>query len=173
MTRSQFAQVVSADQKWVENAARLLGQRLKHTVEESVWLGLVRVFNQEVGLTLARSAQLVDEALGHSRAAETVLVGRSEASIASVSVDLARYRSAHATRLSAALELGGNRRRGRRKRQSGKRAIEQAASYGVDVALLRGGLRLSTAERLMQLDDNAAFIREVRRASPSSDARRQ
>lgn len=165
MTRSQFAMAIGADDKWVENSARLLRKRLKYTPPESVWMGLVRVFNQEVGLTLARSDELAREALGIEPRASTVLLGQTDRGIARISVDLARYRSSHAASLSAALELGGEKRRGRPrpiKLGGGKRSVlDRAARYGVDIDLLREGLKIPVAERLKIADQNAAFVAEM------------
>ncbi len=166
MTRSQFALAVLADEKWVENSARLLGLRLRYTTAEALSLGLVRVLNQEVGLTLAKAADLAKEALEHAPATERAIVGRKEHGSAGVAVDLARYHSAHGAALSAAMELGGARRRGRPRRGGTTRAvgdaIARAAEYGVDIDLLREGLRLSPRERLALANENAAFVNELR-----------
>jgi hypothetical protein len=163
MTRSQFALAVLADEKWVENATRLLNRRLKYSAADARWLGLVRVLNQEVGLTLVRAAQLADEALRHQMTERFVVVGRREDESAGVSIDLARFHSTRATALSAALDMGGARRRGRRRTMPAKiSALERAARYGIDIDLLREGLQLSPRKRLEQLDENAAFIRAIR-----------
>jgi hypothetical protein len=157
---------VLADEKWVENAAMLLRRRLRYTADEARWLGLVRLLNQEVGLTLFRASQLADEALKHSPGndTKTVVVGRVENGSAGVSIDLPRFYSTYAASLSAALDMGGPRRRGRRSASSGKKgAVERATRYGVDTDLLREGLRLSPRERLERLDENAAFINAIRR----------
>jgi hypothetical protein len=42
-------------------------------------------------------------------------------------------------------------------------AIEKAKRYGVDIDLLREGLKLSYAQRLEQLDANAQFARSIRK----------
>ena len=165
MTRSQFALAVLADEKWVENATRLLNKRLRYSAEEARWLGLVRVLNREVGLTLVRAAQLADEALRHPMTEVSVVVGRGEDESAGVSIDLARFHSTHAAALSAALDMGGARRRGRRSTMPAKKgALDRAARYGVDTDLLRAGLHLSPRKRLEQLDENAAFIKAIRPA---------
>jgi hypothetical protein len=169
MTRSQFAMAVLADEKWVENAGRLMDRRFRYTAEEARWLGLVRVLNQEVGVTLSRAAELADEALRHAPDEGSVIVGRAGGS-AGVSIDLARFHSTYAAALSAALDMGGARRRGRPRAilPQKARALDRAAQYGVDLDLLREGLRLSPRERLQRLDDNAAFVNAIRpvRKSP-------
>lgn len=173
MTRSQFAMAVLADEKWVENAGRLMDKQFRYTAAEARWLGLVRVLNQEVGLTLFRAAELADEALRHAPDEESVIVGRAGGS-AAVSIDLARFHSTYAAALSAALDLGGARRRGRPRANRRQKAgtLESAAQYGVDIDLLREGLRLSPRERLQQLDDNAAFVKAIRPVRKSPRASR-
>jgi hypothetical protein len=174
MTRSQFAMAVLADEKWVENAGRLMDKQFAYTAAEARWLALVRVLNQEVGVTLFRAAELADEALRHAPDEASVIVGRGGGS-AAVSIDLARFHSTYAAALSAALALGGARRRGRPRANLRQKArtLDRAAQYGVDIELLREGLRLSPRERLEQLDDNAAFITAIRPARESSRPSRQ
>jgi hypothetical protein len=164
MTRSQLAMAVRADEKWVENTARLLNRKLRYTTEESVWLGLVRMLNHDVGLPLTRAAEVADEALGLVDYNGEAVVGRSEGSSAAISIDMRRFRSSHAASLSAAITLGGARRRGRRRVQPKRRsaALDSASSYGVDLDLLREGLKLSIAERLQRADENAAFVNAMR-----------
>lgn len=164
MTRSQFATAILADEKWVENAGRLLGKRLRYTPAEALWLGLVRLLNQQIGLTLFRAAQLADEAVKEPQDERWVVVGQEENSSAGIAIDIARFYSTYAAALSAALEMGGPRRRGRRSGARGRKgAVERATKYGVDTDLLREGLRLSARERLERLDENAAFINAIRR----------
>lgn len=174
MTRSQFAYAIAADEKWVENSARLLGRRLRYTREEALWLGMVRALSQEVGLTLLRSAEFADEVLSLAPDTQTAVTGPLDDGFARVCVDLARYRSSFGARLSAALMLGGERRRGRRPRAKSKsrQAVRvRAARYGVDVDLLREGLRMTPGARLERLDENAAFIRALRTAGTSARSR--
>jgi hypothetical protein len=174
MTRSQFAMAVMADEKWVENAGRLLGRQFRYTPAEARWLGLVHILNQEVGVTLSRAAQLASEALRNDAKEGSVVLGRTARGSVGVSVDLGRFHSAYAAALSAAIDLGGSRRRGRRRPGlEGKTgALERAANYGVDIDLLREGLRLSRRERLERVDTNAAFARAIRPvAGPSSASR--
>lgn len=162
---------VLADEKWVENAARLLNRRLRYSAGEARWLGLVRVLNREVGLTLVRAAELTDEALRHAPDEGRVVVGGGQSRSAGVSIDMARFYSTYAAALSAALELGGGRRRGRpRGAIKQKSAVAEAAEYGVDIDLLREGLRLSPSERLQQLNENAAFISVIRPTGKASQA---
>ncbi len=167
MTRAQFAAAVRADEKWVENAGRLLERRFRRTREESRWLGLVSVLSREIGMTLDRAARLADEAIAHPYTEGTVVVGQSQGGVAAVSIDIGRYHSAWAAALSAAIENGGARRRGRPRSGLSKEALERAADYGVDIDLLRAGLRMTVGERLQQLEENARFISAIRPAGRS------
>lgn len=166
MTRSQFASAVRTNEKWVENTARLLGKRLKYTPAEARWLGLVNVFNQETGVSLMRASELAHEALTHDPRSPDVILGQSDHGNTGISLELARYHSSFAASLSAALEFGGARRRGRPRlsvaKQANRLAVRNAARYGVDIVLLREGLRIPVADRLRLADENAAFVRELR-----------
>lgn len=193
MTRSQFSRVVNAGEKWVENSVRLLGRHLTYTPGEAKWLGLVRVLNNDLGIPLARSAVLAAEALKHPVGSRAVPVGRDDGSAAGIVIDLARYHSGYAAAISAALNLGGGRKRGRRssvlkgsrgaKHGSAVRertvnstawdALSRAAAHGIDLGGLREGLRMSPGERLQRLEENAAFISELRRSVDRRSAPRR
>lgn len=164
MTRAQFATAVIADEKWVENAQRLLGRRPRYTPDEARWFALVRLFNQDIGVTLTRAASLAHEALTHPAEARTIVLGKTKIGDAGISIDRALFESSFAASLSAALEMGGPKRRGRISRQAraGNSAIDRASEYGVDIGLLEAGLKLSVRERLEAADKNAEFINALR-----------
>ena len=168
MTRSQFAAAIQADEKWVENATHLLRRRFAYTAAEARWLSLVRVMVEDIGLTLARSAEVADEALRLDPREEKAIVAANDSSVG-VAIDLARFHSTYAASLSAALDLGGPRRRGRPRARVKQRArvLKRAEEYGLDLDLLREGLRMSPAQRLENLDENAAFIRAARQSRKS------
>lgn len=52
-------------------------------------------------------------------------------------------------------------------------ALARAEAYGVDVQLLRDGIGISVSERLERLDQNAAFIQELRKATGADRRRRR
>ena len=58
-----------------------------------------------------------------------------------------------------------------RQRKNG--ALDRALAYGVDVSLLRDGLATSVSDRLALLDENAAFIRELRRSAGADQSQRR
>ncbi|HZK78483.1 MAG TPA: hypothetical protein VFC35_06195 [Gemmatimonadaceae bacterium] len=191
MTRQQFALAVNADEKWIENTARLLGLALTYSQREARWMGLVRMFDHDIGLTLKRSAALATEAIRHPEQAREVRLGETPSGAAAIVVDLARYHSAHNAALSAALTLAGPRKRGRpsaanRALSNSRSAVRErpvevttwdvlarAKAYGVDLSALRDGLNETPAERLERLEDNSRFIAEMRGAVGKKTVRRQ
>ena len=165
LTRSQFATAVRADEKWVENTARTLGRHLEYTPAEARWLGMVRLLARELGIPVVRAADLADDAARQPPETKALSIATSNDGAASLVVDLARYHSTFAAALSAALNHGGPRRRGRRppaKPPRGQGSIAAAHAYGVDVSLLREALARTPAERLARLDANASFLRALR-----------
>jgi len=168
VTRSQFALAARADEKWVENTARTLGHRLRYSVDEARWLGLVHVLTRDLGMSIQRASTIATAALQLDPATRALRLRLSERGEASVALDLARYHSAFAAALSAALNLGGPRRAGRPTHPDRRDdPVAVATEHGIDMSLVRSGLRRTRAERLRQLDANAAFLRSVRRAMPS------
>jgi len=173
LTRSQFSSAVRADEKWLENTARTLGLHLTYTPAEARRMGMVRVLAGEFAIPTTRAAELADEALRHPPEVRALALSASSEGVATLVIDLARYHSTFAAALSAALNHGGPRRRGRpapRKRVRGRDAVAAADAYGVDVSLLREALDRAPAERLARLDANSAFLGALRRV-PSAPTR--
>lgn len=167
VTRSQFAAAVGADEKWVENTARALGRRLEYTPGEARWMGMVRLLARDFGIPATRAGELADEALRQPPETRALPLATSPDGAASLVVDLARYHSRFAAALSAAINHGGPRRRGRRSSRPARvrESVARAQAYGVDVSLLREALARSPAERLARLDANAAFLNALRPVS--------
>jgi hypothetical protein len=167
LSRSQFAAAARADEKWVENAARMLGRPLRYSPDEARLFGLIRVLADAAGTPMPRAAEMAARALREPPDSRAVVVAVGGAGAAALVIDLARYHSTFAAALSAALHHGGPRRRGRpvaRVPRGRRQKLAMAESYGVDLTLLRGALARSPAERLSRLDENASFITTVRRA---------
>ena len=170
LTRSQFAAAVRADDKWVENAARTLDRRLEYTPAEARWFGILRVLTRELGISIGRAAELADDALRQPPETRALPLAESDDGAASVVIDLARYHSTFTAALSAALNHGGPRRRGRAPVKSSRvrEPVARARAYGVDESLVREALERSPAERLARLDANAAFLSALRPVSLES-----
>lgn len=168
MTRTQFAKSVNADEKWVENTAALLKRpRTAYTPEEACWFGLVRLLTRDFAIPVLRAATFADDALREPPEARAVQLTASEDGIAVIVLDLARYYPSFTARLSSALHHTGPARLGRPQSSDQHRdrnPIARAEEYGIDLTLLREGLRLVPAERLARLDANVAFLRSLRPA---------
>ena len=166
----QFARAVRADQKWVQNSARLLGVRLRYTRDEALWLGLARLLNESFHVPLETAASMARTGLDPASPLQaeregTVTLATSCDGSARVTIDVARYQSTFAFALAGALELETPQRRGRRPpppRRSGS-AIARAQRQGIDVGFLRFMLRLLAGERLSRLEMNAPPIGAERR----------
>ena len=170
LTRAQFAQAARAGEKWIENTARTTGRSLSYSPAEARWFGIVRVLTRDFGVSLRRASELADVALRSPPTARAVVLAESSDGTAALTIDLAREHSSASAALSAALQHGGPRRRGRRKvarRTTARKAIAEAEHYGVDLTLLHSALERSPADRLARLDANAAFVRAVRSATPT------
>jgi hypothetical protein len=113
MTREQFSQAVDADNKWVENSARLLGRSLRYDESEARWMGLVRILVRDLGIPLSRAATIADRAMMLPRDARSVKVQKNSAGSLQIVLDLARYHSTHAVNVSLALNHGERRKVGR------------------------------------------------------------
>jgi hypothetical protein len=174
LTQAQFAVTVRADEKWVENTARLLGIRLRYSVAEARWFGLVRLLSAEVHLPVREAARISDQTLRAGATTAVVEVAASPDGSAALTVDLARYHATFAAALATALHHHAPKVRGRPTHsRRGARAdvLAAATAYGVDLSLLRAGLRRTPAERLRRLDENVAFVRALRPATGAAQPR--
>jgi hypothetical protein len=170
MTAGQFARAVQADERWVQNAIRLLGRPVRRTVRDAQWLGLVRLLHRDFGVPLVAAGAMATTALAAPPTERAVPVARSGDDSVMLIVDVARYRSSFAAALSAALVLGGPRRRGRRPARTPHDPIRAARDYGVDVDLLASSLALTPAQRLARLDADREFLSAVRPVAPARAA---
>lgn len=162
----QFALAAGADPKWVRNAAAVLGERIVYDVTTARRLGLARELHVELQLPLARADALAAGALakGSAPLARPGVAARP-ASVAQIVVDVPRYLSTFAARLSLARTWGTQKRRGRRPRHQ-RDPLAAARAHGVDLTLILSSLGLTPAERLRRLDQNAAFLASMRRVGP-------
>ncbi len=165
LTREQFALAAGADEKWIENSARQLGCQLARTPAEARWLGLVRLLARDFEIPIARAGKLAELSLSHRPATTELTLVQSAGSVVALVVNLARYHSTFIASLSAALHHATPRRRGRPATELSGRAhdpVADAAAYGVDVSLLRESLRRTPAELLQSLDEDVAFLADIR-----------
>jgi hypothetical protein len=166
MTARQTAIAAGAELKWIVNSAALLGRRIRYDRQQAKWWGLVWLLTGHLGLSLKSAAALSTVALRGGSSSTRVTAGADPSGSASLIVDLARYESIFLSNLSRALVHEVPRRLGRPPRRGIKGdALAAAQHYGVDLDLIRSAIRRTPAERLALLETNAAFIRDMRRAT--------
>lgn len=160
MTLGQFALAVGASKRWVLNALAVLGRRPPYTVQLARRLSLARLMKQAFGVPLRRAFDLAGPATASADPAARWRREPSDGCLA-LEIDLARFHSDFAARLSLALSHYAARRRGRPAKRRGS-AVGRAEAYGIDVSLLRSNLRKTPAERLQRLDEDLAFLKSLR-----------
>lgn len=172
LTRSQFADVVRADEKWVEDTARVLGRQLAYSLREAREFGFIRLLASQFRFPVARAAQLAVDALREPVDCAAYTVDESADGCAALVLDLSRYHSSLAAALATALHRGGPRRAGRpvtvRKKGRAYDPVLAAERHGVDIGLLRQSLKQTPGERLARLDENMAFLRSLRPVAPGA-----
>ena len=158
MTLSTFAILVRAPAKWCQNALELLDLPLQYTPARARQLGLTRLLNESHGIPLKRAFRLAREALLADPLSPVTQA--DEGRISTLTVDVRRYLSLFAVRLSA-VSVDPPRGRGRpaRARPRGGRAAE---AHGLDIGALRAGLGLTPAERLKALDASQRLVERLR-----------
>jgi len=160
MTLGQFSVTVGAPRRWVQNAMAVLELPLRYDAEEAKRLALTRILHQAAGMPLARAHALAGDALAawpqHKQWSHA-----SEDALVTLTVDLERFLSDYAVRLSLARSYYAEKRRGRRPRRR-KGGVAGARDYGVDISLIEANLRRTPAERLRQMEEAVKFLRSVR-----------
>jgi len=166
MTARQTAVAAGADLKWIVNSAALLGIRLRYDRQQAKWWGLVWLLTGQLGLSLKAAAALTTVALRGRSSSSQVTAATDPSGSASVVVNLERYESIFLANLSRALVHETPRRRGRpARRGTNGGSLANAERYGIDLDLIRSAIRRTPAERLALLETNAAFVRDMRRAT--------
>lgn len=116
MTSLQLAIASRSSVTWLSNSSRILKRRLHRTPHGARWWGLVRMFNAEVGVSLASAAKAADAALGSAHSVHRVRLSASVDQTIVLTVDLARFHSTANAALAAALTFALPKRRGRPRR---------------------------------------------------------
>jgi hypothetical protein len=143
----------------VQNARAALRDRSPYGEAGARRLAFARVVKEATGMPLTAAYPLAAEALA-AWPGRREWVYRPGDGAAAVTVDLERFLSDGAVRLSLARSYYAERRRGRPRK---RRGIALAKWYGADVTLLESSLRLTPAERLARLEEAARFFRGARR----------
>lgn len=160
MTLGQFATAVGAPKRWVQNAFQALGLPAVYTEPLARRIAFARAVKEACGMPLRRAFPLADEALARWPVHKTWELREPDGAIRVV-IDLERFLSDYAVRLSLSRTYYAEKRRGRpRKRKL--RGIALAKWYGVDVALLVESLKRTPEERLRSLDEAVEELKSMR-----------
>jgi hypothetical protein len=160
MTLGQFATAVGAPKRWVQNAFQALGLPAVYTEPLARRLAFARTVKEACGMPLRRAFPLAEEALARWPAHRT-WEHRDPDGAVRVVIDLERFLSDYAVRLSLSRTYYAEKRRGRpRKRKL--RGIALAKWYGVDVSLLVESLKRTPEERLRLLDEAVEAFKSMR-----------
>jgi hypothetical protein len=157
MTLGQSATAAGAPRRWVQNAFQALGLRPVYTENLARQLAFARAVKEACGMPLRQAFPLAEEALARWPEERVWRLAAPDGTVR-VEVDLARWLSTYAGRLSLARCWYGERRRGRPSKRR-RRGMAWAKWYGVDVTLLEESLALAPEERLRRLEEAAAFFR--------------
>lgn len=158
MKLGEYAVAVGASKRWVQNARAALGERGPYTENGARRLAFARAVKEACGMPLRAAYPLAGQALA-AWPAQRSWSYQPENAAASVSVDLERFLSDYAARLSLSRSYYAERRRGRPRK---RRGVALAKWYGVDTTLLEESLKLTPAERLERMDEALAFFKSIR-----------
>jgi hypothetical protein len=160
MTLGQFATAVGAPKRWVQNAFQALGLPAVYTEPLARRLAFARTVKEACGMPLRRAFPLAEEALARWPEHKTWELRDPDGAVRVV-IDLERFLSDYAVRLSLSRTYYAEKRRGRpRKRKL--RGIALAKWYGVDVSLLVESLKRTPEERLRLLDEAVEAFKSMR-----------
>jgi hypothetical protein len=160
MTLGQFATAVGAPRRWIQNAFQALGLPAQYSEPLARRLAFAKAVKEACGMPLRRAFPLAEEALARWPDHKTWELREADGAVRVV-LDLERFLSDYAVRLSLSRTFYAEKRRGRpRKRKL--RGIALAKWYGVDVSLLVESLKRTPEERLRQLDEAREFFATAR-----------
>jgi hypothetical protein len=160
MTLGQFSTAVGAPKRWVQNAFQALGLPAEYTEPLARRLAFAKAVKEACGMPLRRAFPLAADALARWPAHRTWELREPDGAVRVV-IDLERFLSDYAVRLSLSRTFYGEKRRGRpRKRRL--RGIALAKWYGVDVSLLVESLKRTPEERLRMLDEAVEAFKSMR-----------
>ncbi|MBI4420202.1 MAG: hypothetical protein HY560_05195 [Gemmatimonadetes bacterium] len=164
MTLGQFAVAVGAPPRWVQNARAALRLKGAYTEPVARALALARELSRGCGMPLVRAFPLAQRALREWPARREYVHENDQGTVRLV-VDLERFLSDYAARLSLSRTYYAERRRGRPRKRV-REPIAAAKAYGVDITLLEENLKRTPEELLRDLDENVRFLRALKVAEP-------
>lgn len=160
MKLGEYAVAVGAPKRWVQNARAALRERGPYTETSARRLAFAKAVKEACGMPLRAAYPLAAEALA-AWPQQRSWSYQPGGGTMSLTVDLERFWSEHAARLSLSRSFYAEKRRGRPRK---RRGVALAKWYGVDVSLLEESLKRTPAERLEHLSANAEFVQALRRA---------
>jgi hypothetical protein len=162
MTLAEFAYLLDADPKWVQNAAAVIGGSFRYTLPTAQRLAVARALAQTTDMPMPRAYAIAGKLMRRfGRSSEPVRIS-DDADPVGVTIDLFRILASVSVGLSRLRTRYAPRQRGRPARRR-RDPLCAAEEYGLDLSLLAANLRRTPAERLRQLDAMADFRRHVRR----------
>jgi len=161
LTLGQFAYALGAPTKWVQNTWAILGLDPVYGEAELWRLALVRLLERAMEVPLKQAYAMAKEAIPLAVMGNESELRLVEEGPLDVSVDWARFSSAVLVGLSRARTQYQERPRGRPPKER-PHGIAAAQAQGIDVGLLRASLRRSPADRLRSLDEDLAFVQNLR-----------
>jgi hypothetical protein len=158
MTLGQFATAAGASKRWVQNAFQALGLPPVYSEDLARRLAFARVLKEACGTPLRRGFPLAPQALARWPAERSWDLREADGSVR-VTIDLERFLSDYAVRLSLSRTWYAEKRRGRPWK---RRGVALAKWWGVDLTLVDESLKRTADERLKRLDENVEFLRSLR-----------
>jgi hypothetical protein len=165
VTLGEFSVAVGAPKRWVQNAFQALGLKAHYTEDLARRLSFARAVKEACGMPLRRVFPLARNALAAWPKHRTWRLTGPDG-VVQVELDLLRFLSDYAVRLSLSRTWYAERRRGRPPQRRLK-GVALAKWYGEDISLLESSLRLTPTERLRRMEDALEFFRAARVARPS------
>jgi hypothetical protein len=160
MTLGQFATAVGAPRRWIQNAFQALGLPAAYREPLARRLAFAKAVKEACGMPLRRAFPFAEDALARWPAQKTWELREADGAVRVV-LDLERFLSDYAVRLSLSRTFYAEKRRGRpRKRKL--RGIALAKWYGVDVSLLVESLKRTPEERLRLLGEAVEAFKSMR-----------
>jgi hypothetical protein len=160
----QFSHLVGAPPRWVQNAMAVLKLAAVYDEPTAARLALALTLTRSWDIPLNTAYPLARRAL-HAWPASTTWEQTGSDGCAVLTIDLERFLSDHAVRLSFARLQYAPRARGR-PRKHPLRGLSAARAWGVDLSLLRSAGRQTPGDRVRSLDRDIDFLRSVRVVDP-------
>jgi hypothetical protein len=160
MTLGQFAVAVGAPKRWVQNATSALRLPTRYTEPLAQRLSLAREIQRATGMLLRKAYAVAPAALAAWPARKQWIL-EGQGGMVSVVVDVERFLSTWAVRLSLARTRYAERPRGRPRKHK-RKGVALAEWYGEDISLIRESLKRTPEQRLQSLDQAVEELKSMK-----------